>query len=704
MEILFHALGYALLLSCLPDMGSRRAEQRFSFGLVRMAVFTPLLALEYLYFSFHMQPGLVAPLFFSETAFALTGLLLASSLQPIMDPAAERSAPYRIGPLLIILAGAAAGGFWAYSQPIFNILNNSLTFLHYSPVFLSSLFVLVAVLVMAWRLEAFGRALGRRARKPYKWLLIGLFLLIGSLAWSTSLRLTYLQLKNAHLLLLALLLLLAWVLIVYAVVGSRLLNRKIFISRKIIYSTVAPFIFAVYLIVVGFVSLLMKTFGWPMHFVLQWLLIVAGLLLAAGFAFSERLRSRVQYFISTHFYVNKYEYRDEWLAFSELLHHKLTETGVVDALRHILHDSLYTDTIKIWIGDKNAGFHLTTAGGGPQGEEHLLISADDPLVAYLRSVPCLDCLASAPNPEQQRILAEKKDFLETTGLVLLMPIAIGEHFLGIIGLGPEYTGGRYGKDDFDLLAALGSQAASVLLSVRMAEELAQAREQAAWHTLSAFVLHDIKNAATMLSLVKTNAPRHIHDPEFQADMLESVDDALSRMTKVQARLNSLKGEIEPVIQAVDACAWLQNCCRTIARKLAGMTIAPDCPRGFIMHTDPDFFAIIVENLLLNAMEAGSTRARVQLRPEGAGPGMGPDCPCRLECVDNGPGILPELLPERLFEPFITARPKGSGIGLWQVRRLVESLDGEITARNAEGGGAHFLITFAKARCAAIPEE
>ena len=63
----------------------------------------------------------------------------------------------------------------------------------------------------------------------------------------------------------------------------------------------------------------------------------------------------------------------------------------------------------------------------------------------------------------------------------------------------------------------------------------------------------------------------------------------------------------------------------------------------------------------------------------------------LAVVDDGPGIPAELLPDRLFGPFKTTKTNGSGIGLWQVKKLVESLGGTIQAENVEGGGARFVI-------------
>jgi len=687
MIFLIYVFNYTLLFSCFLDMRFKDADRRFSFGLVRIFFLVPLLSAEYLYFGAQMSRLIVAPLFFSEIVFALTWIGLAYNLPLVVNPNVKKSMPYRLATIVGISGIFCIGSYWLISRPVFKITGNDLILPYHGQLYFSSLFVLIAVLVMAWRAEAFWRILNQKDRKQYKYLLIGFFLITGSLGWSSSYRIAYLRLISNHLLLVSIFLIIAWFLIAYAVTRHRLLNRKIFVSRKVVYSTIAPFIFACYLITLGIISLLMRFFGWPMNFVLQWLLIVAGLLLIAAFALSQRVRAKVKFFISTHFYVNKYEYRDEWLAFSNILQGELTEIGVVHALRRILHDSLYTDKIKIWIGDAEVGFRLTDAEDNQNRNEDAFISADDPLIVYLQNAPYLDCKAHHPDSACQRILDEKKDFITSLELVLLVPLAISDHFIGVIGLGLEYTGGRYGTDDFDLLSAIGSQAASALLAVRTAEALAKAREQSAWNTLSAFVLHDIKNAANMLSLVKENAPQHIHDPEFQQDMLTSVEDALKRMAKVQARLNTLKGEIIPVMKELDICQLLRNYSQDFGKKLPGLTINVQGPQEVNVKTDPDFLLIIFENLILNSVESGSGETRVQIKIDE----NENEQHIRIEYLDNGPGIPLDMLPDRLFEPFITGKPKGSGIGLWQVRRLIESLCGKIEAQNVEGQGARFLV-------------
>jgi putative PEP-CTERM system histidine kinase len=284
-------------------------------------------------------------------------------------------------------------------------------------------------------------------------------------------------------------------------------------------------------------------------------------------------------------------------------------------------------------------------------------------------------------------MTAKKGFLDSLEISLVVPVSIGNHLVGFLGLGPEFTGGSYGHDDFDLLTALGRQTASALMAMRMAEKLAQAREQQAWNRLSAFVLHDIKNAATMLSLLQENAPDHIHEPEFQQDMLELVDDSLKRMGRVQQRLKTFKDEINPQIKRIALRSFFNSCCRRLQANLPSLKIILKKTDDIEISSDPDLLASVIENLLLNASQAGTSETIVQIR-------FGVDSDSGsifIECRDNGPGIPDELLPEILFEPFTTSKVGGSGVGLWHIKRMITSLGGTISAQNTPNSGANFVI-------------
>ena len=684
----FYTLNLLLLLSGLLGIRLNSGERRFSFALVQTLLGLLLLAGEYIYLACHLEAQAVQVALFSEIVFALIWLSMALRLRSATVATARE---FQLNFLIEIIVGAvvtAVAGYFLVYRSATEISDAILAFNIYGPVYFSAVFILMTVLYAAWRLEQFWRALDAARRWEYKFLVVGGFLVCGTLAWGASYRLTYLSIAPRHLLLLAALLLFGWILMSYAVARHRLLNRKIFISRKVVYSFVVPSLLAAYLLGFGMVSLIMRTFGLQMSFVLKWLFVALGFVAAGIFVFSGKIRRRVHFFISTHFYINKYEYRDEWLALSQHLQGALTEADVVKALRRVLAESLYTTEIFIWLGDSSRGYRLVSSPENPGARSNENgIASNDPLVRFIKTHSHFHVKEKEPDPAWQKAAKNKEGFLTSLNLILLAPISIGNQLAGLIGLGPEFTGGQYGHDDFDLLTVLGSQTASALLAVRRAEELANAREQQAWNRLSAFVLHDIKNAATMLSLLRENAPEHIHEPEFQQDMLELVDDALRRMGRVEQRLRILKDEITPKRQDLELGRFMQDCRRRLETKLPLMEITIECKDEMRVNTDPELLFSILENLLLNAFEAREKGTVVQIRTvsnDDTGQAV-------VEIIDNGPGIAEELLPDVLFEPFKTSKDGGSGIGLWQVKRVAASLGGSVSADNVPEGGARFVI-------------
>jgi putative PEP-CTERM system histidine kinase len=686
---LFYALNLLLLLSCLFAIRLKTGERLFSMSLVQSLLSLPLLAVEYIYLAYNLEPHVISAVLFSEIVFTLIWFNLAYRLRKATVVA---NAGSRLSFYIEISVGTLITGLSYYClvyNSFFLVVDGILVFDLYDPLYFYSIFILTAMLFAAWRLEEFWRALTPAYRWEYKFLIVGSFLVCATLCWATSYRLTYFRLIPDHLFLLAALLILSWSLMSYAIARHRLLNRKMFVSRKVVYSFVTPLVFAVYLLVLGIVSLVMRTFGLELPFVLRWLFLALGLVALGIFACSGKLRRRVHFFISTHFYVNKYEYRDEWLALSRRLQGALTETEVVKALHRVLADSLYTTKLIIWLGDRERGYRTISLDGNQNGKaDEYTLSLEDPLIRFLETHTYFHLGEDEPDNAWKETLAKKKGFLEKLNLVLVTPLFIGDQLVGLIGIGPEFTGGRYGQDDFDLLTALGTQAASALLAVRMAEQLAHTREKDAWDRLSAFVLHDVKNAATMLSLVRDNAPDYIHEPEFQQDMLKAIDDALKRMAKVQDRLRALKGESAPAWEELELCNFLKDRCRHLGKKMGALKISLECQGEIHAHTDSGLLSSILENLLLNVLEAGGDGTEVQIktnREYGRKQAI-------IEIIDNGPGIPQELLPHALFEPFKTSKPKGSGIGLWQVRQLMAGLNGYIVAENVPEGGARFKLS------------
>ncbi|WP_207678946.1 XrtA/PEP-CTERM system histidine kinase PrsK [Desulfonema magnum] len=644
----------------------------------------PLLAGEYLYLVYHTTPRMISLVFFSESIFALIWFAKAFWLLRTGDAETSKYKHFFVFEISTGLLVLGIGGYCFFRVPVSYPAGNYIVFTHNNIFFLSNILLLSSAIFSAFRLERFWRSLSPTQRWEYKFLIIGSYLIGCTVCWAVSYRFIYHRMSFDHYLLLSVIFIFAWGLMIYAVVRHRLLNRKLFVSRKVVYASLAPLLFGLYLIVVSLISMVMHYLSLPLPIVLLWLLWIAGLVFIALMIVSGKVRHDVKYFISTHFYINKYEYRDEWLAFSRLLRGAMTETQVVNALHEVMSKSLYTNTMFIWIGDEKQGYRLVFHKGVPiEREKDYHLSADHSLITLLNTTDRYYVKRTKYNICQFPV----NKFFPQLSLVLFVPLTIGEHTVGIVGVGPEFTGGLYGQDDFDLLTALCTQAASALMVVRMAEKLAMLRQKEAWNIMSAFILHDVKNAASMLSLIRENATAHLHDPEFQQDMLDAIDDSLKRMNKVQYRLSAVKREIEPFWQEIELCGWLQNFYRKLEKRLQGLTVNFCSEAAIPVKTDTELLSRLMENLLLNALEAGGTGTVVEVKIS-----YDANQQVNIELTDNGPGISAALLPDVLFEPFKTTKAGGSGIGLWQVKRLTAILGGDIIAENSDNGGARFVIT------------
>jgi signal transduction histidine kinase len=180
------------------------------------------------------------------------------------------------------------------------------------------------------------------------------------------------------------------------------------------------------------------------------------------------------------------------------------------------------------------------------------------------------------------------------------------------------------------------------------------------------------------------------NPEFRKDMLTAIGDALRRMEKVRTNLGMLRDRVEPVWRDVVLCLFLDELRVRFGRRLPGLDIVLDCPPEITLRTDPQLLGTVVENLLLNAYEAGNGSSQVHIAAWPADDGL------QISVADNGPPIPEHLLPDQLFAPFVSDKPGGSGIGLWQARLLLQRLDATITAENPATGGARFIIRLPKA--------
>ncbi len=217
--------------------------------------------------------------------------------------------------------------------------------------------------------------------------------------------------------------------------------------------------------------------------------------------------------------------------------------------------------------------------------------------------------------------------------------------------------------------------------------------------LSASLAHEIKNPlASIRSSVEQLGKRGLEqaDQELLSALVLAESDRLSRLLTdfiEFARIRS--GEVAPV--------ELGGVVRTAVALVrehpdvgSGLTIDLEVPGTPLwVSGDADLLHRAVFNLALNAGQFAGSTGRVRVRLESASAraaaGRGPlDGTVRLTVDDSGPGV-PESESERIFDPFVTSRAGGSGLGLSVVHRAVEAHQGAVVVERSDLGGARFVI-------------
>jgi GAF domain-containing protein len=129
-------------------------------------------------------------------------------------------------------------------------------------------------------------------------------------------------------------------------------------------------------------------------------------------------------------------------------------------------------------------------------------------------------------------LTEARVFTEGSAIV---PLRWRDEPIGALVLG-EPAGIPYAHDDLELMAAIGEDAAGLIVAAQLSESRTRARELEAFHRFTSVVVHDLKSSVAALSTLSENALKSFDDRDFQRDALNTVAQTVSRMKSMLGRL------------------------------------------------------------------------------------------------------------------------------------------------------------------------
>ena len=225
-------------------------------------------------------------------------------------------------------------------------------------------------------------------------------------------------------------------------------------------------------------------------------------------------------------------------------------------------------------------------------------------------------------------------------------------------------------------------------SARMGRDLARSDRLAALGRMAAGLAHEIGNPLAAMRLRSENALAA--EPERARVALEAILPQIGRLEELLAALRLLTRMVEIRPQPVPLHAFLQARLEEVAptarRDEVTLALDPAPAADARWSFDEPSLARAVENLLINALQHTPPGGRIALGAE-----VSPDT-CRLLVSDTGPGVS-SAEAERIFEPFVTTRAEGVGLGLSLVREIAGAHGGTARCQARTDGvqGSMFII-------------
>jgi putative PEP-CTERM system histidine kinase len=262
-----------------------------------------------------------------------------------------------------------------------------------------------------------------------------------------------------------------------------------------------------------------------------------------------------------------------------------------------------------------------------------------------------------------------------------VPLLHQQRLVGFVILAaPEYRR-PLDWEDFDLLRTAGNQAASSLAEAMGQEALANAQRFEEFNRRFAFILHDIKNLVSQLSLVARNAERHADKPEFRADMVATLQSSVGKMNELLARLSP---QSSARVQRIEAQSLRPILTDAIAAKRRDREVQLFGDANLWALVDAAALEQAVGHLLQNALDA-SSGTPVAVRVGGAAERV------TIAIADKGVGMDGDFIRNRLFQPFASTKSGGFGIGAFEAQSLIAAMGGQLSVDSRQGHGTTFTI-------------
>jgi putative PEP-CTERM system histidine kinase len=455
-------------------------------------------------------------------------------------------------------------------------------------------------------------------------------------------------------------------------------------SRTVTFQTFSLLLIGIYLVAMVAIAQWLSFAGGDLARLMELAFLTVASVLAILVLPSARLRGWLRVTLTKHLFQHRYDYRAEWLRFTRTIGSGGDEAAPLgQRVINAVADVAESPGGLLLTLDDNGDLTLAARWQWPEIEVPAVALPACAIAFFERD----GFIADLDDLRQGRSRHGEADHIPAwlggePRAWALVPLIHFDRMVGMVVLARPPLARRFDWEDFDLLRVIGRQLASYLAEHAGQEALAEASRFDDFHRRIAFVMHDVKNLASQLSLLARNAELHADKPEFRADMLVTLRNSAEKLNILIARLSRYGAGAVERLGPMDA----DELARGIVDRFKGgpLVMLAEC-HACTVTANRESLEQVLLHLVQNAIDASADDAPVFLSVTSDGRQA-----C-FEVVDSGCGMSPEFVRKQLFKPFVSTKQGGFGIGAFEARELVRAMRGRLEVESREGLGSRFVI-------------
>ena len=550
-------------------------------------------------------------------------------------------------------------------------------------------FILLMSVLILFNLERTVRSSSGRMRWQIKFMVLGVGGLFALRIYLASQSLLFSTTDTGSGVVAGMALIAANILFAIGLLRGTSLTVDVYLSGAAIQNSLTIVFAGVYLLAIGLLARLARSVSPVGSLQLDAFFVFVALIAFAVLLLSERLRRKLQLFVSRHFRRPVYDYRDIWMELTEKTRSLVDIRDLATAMCRLVSQKLQILSVSVWTADE-AQRRLTLVGstafsGADAKELEKAMRHSSELIRFLREHPGCQDVGEKDFVWLKEVARLRPEHFRSSKLRYAVGLHVGGEIVGMMTLNDDRVGNQeLTAEDRVLVESLAAQLAATLLNLRLSARLRHAKEIETFQTVSTFFVHDLKNLASRLSLTMQNLPANFDNPEFRADALRVMSASVKKIDEMCERLAMLRENIELRPAECDLNQLVQSTLGEFKNSLKADLKQELHPIPKV-HIDSEQMHKVLTNLVMNANEAVNGNGVIQVATIHEGNTVA------FVVRDNGCGMSEEFIEKSLFRPFQTTKKKGLGIGLFHSKLIVEAHRGTLEVNSAVGAGSEFRV-------------